>query len=113
MRAGAPMKNFKFAVLAVLASLSICSNAHATYVHDDPANGTDPSGRTMVVPDPKDRPVIQNLINSRAQGKYRVDPRTGKISKVSSTGKYSQRSSYYAGKLDHAIASKSSVSVDI
>ena len=41
---GGDVKHFKLAILAVVLSLGICSVADATYVGNDPANETDPSG---------------------------------------------------------------------
>jgi len=43
------MKNFRLMILAMLATMSVGSNAVAMYVHDDPTNGTDPTGQDAVM----------------------------------------------------------------
>ena len=80
-----------------------------TYVGNDPLSKTDPTGKVVVAADIGQRKKIEAMINSRAKGTYRFD-KNGKLAKTSSKGKLS---SYYSRKLDQAIKSKSTISIEI
>jgi hypothetical protein len=72
-------------------------------------NKTDPTGKIVSAVDKNEQASLAQLINKNARGTYKFDS-SGNLMKVSSSGK---ASSYYAGKLDAAIANKSTISLDV
>ncbi|TAA24545.1 hypothetical protein [Pseudoxanthomonas winnipegensis] len=82
------------------------------YAAGNPYRYTDPNGREIRVSNPADRSRIEKMVNALAVGMYRFN-QSGQLQQVQSNGDTSRFSSYYAGRLNQAIASDKTINIAI
>ena len=81
-----------------------------TYGEGNPIIKTDPTGRTVVVKNPAQKAYFEKLINSRALGMYKFNEHN-ELVRTKNTGDATKYSTYFADKLDAAIASDKTITL--
>jgi RHS repeat-associated protein len=80
------------------------------YVANSPANASDPDGTEIVVRNASDRAYVAAQINARAAGHFSFD-KNGHLHGDSGVNSSGGKSTYYQGKLEAAIRSPSTISI--
>ncbi|HJU41066.1 MAG TPA: RHS repeat-associated core domain-containing protein [Tahibacter sp.] len=82
------------------------------YANNNPYKYVDPDGRVVKLMSTQDKDQLENMINERALGTFRFD-KEGNLKMESSKGDASKQSQYYQSKLNEAIKSPDTITLDI